>query len=83
MKRKHTEAAHQHARDGLLRAYDWRDMPAESSREIVHDATVLREVMRLHTLGRTPDDIGTLLGLNPGDIRMLLYGPDDPNEEGT
>jgi DNA-binding CsgD family transcriptional regulator len=37
----------------------------------------LREVLRLRALGRTPDDIGTLLGMNPADVRLLIYGTDE------
>ena len=42
-----------------------------------HDAAVYREVLRLRALGRTPDDIATLIGLNPADIHALIFGPDE------
>jgi hypothetical protein len=38
---------------------------------------VLREVMRLHAIGRTSEDIATLIGANPHDIRLLIFGHDE------
>jgi hypothetical protein len=56
------------------RQYDWRAlMSTPTDREIL-----LRQVQRLRTAGRTPDDIGTLLGLAPADVRLLIFGLDDP-----
>lgn len=54
--------------------YDWRQL-ATTSREYEEKA-VVREVQRLHTLGRTPDDIATLTGMNPSDVHQLLFGID-------
>ena len=51
--------------------------PANRHRPTEHEV-LLRELMRLRAMGRSPDDIGTLLGMNPADVRLLIYGPDEP-----
>jgi hypothetical protein len=34
--------------------------------------------MRLRAQGRTVNDIAMLLGMNPADVTMLVFGPDEP-----
>ena len=64
--------------------FDWRDLAASAADSAARHRPperelpelVLRELQRLHALGRTPDDIATLLGMNPADVRLLIYGDD-------
>lgn len=60
--------------------YDWRDLAASAHQLIEHEPEeiVLREAMRLHSIGRTTADIGLLLGLDPADVHVLIYGLDEP-----
>ncbi len=55
--------------------YDWRDLAATVAGP---DAAAYRQVMRLHAQGRTANDIAMLLGMNPADIKMLIFGSDEP-----
>ena len=55
-------------------AFDWRDLVKTVA--ATADAELHREVMRLHALGRTADDIGTFLGVNPAIVHALIFGTD-------
>jgi hypothetical protein len=61
--------------------FAWRDLVNTA---VNHEARatepeiLLRQVQRLRALGRTPDDTATLLGMNPADVRLLIFGLDDP-----
>jgi DNA-binding CsgD family transcriptional regulator len=50
---------------------DWPHRPRECE-------LILREVQRLRALGRTPNDIAMLLGMTPGDVIFLIFGPNEP-----
>jgi hypothetical protein len=58
-----------------MTTYDWRDLVGIADHN--HNHAVLREVLWLRALGRTPDDIGILLGINPADVHLMIFGCDE------
>lgn len=57
--------------------YDGRTIAAPARKPSEREL-VLRQVLRLHAQGRTPDDIAMLIGMNPADVRVLIFGLDEP-----
>jgi hypothetical protein len=67
------------------RQYDWRelvtatDQEARANRHRPNDqAVVCRQVLRLHRTGLQPRDLAILFGLNDDDVRLVLFGTDEP-----
>jgi len=81
MKRRHIEAARQHARDRLLGQFDWRTL-ADSEAVTVRPvratklalSEVEREILRLAEQGLRPQDLATLFSITDSDIEALLFG---------
>ncbi len=71
-----------------MSVYDWRALvttaPEHEARANQHrpiERKVLRrEALRLRAQGLRPRDIAEAFGLNPHDIELLIYGPDEPQE---
>jgi hypothetical protein len=82
MKRKHIEAARQHARDRMLGQFDWRvlaDAEAAATARPVRAAKlelseVEREILRLHKLGLLQQDLATHFGVDDVTVHALLFG---------